>query len=452
MSQKSTAKKICKIVKEAGGEAWYVGGYVRDRLLGKTPKDIDLEVYNIAPDYLPQLLIDNGVNVRAVGRSFPVWTTDDGVDIALPRVEVGDGLHHADNVRIKYDATMPVSEAMKRRDLTINTFMRCGAGDGRLVYCKGAMDDLRYGIIRHQNEKFAEDPLRVFRAARFAAQLDFLVHLDTIELCKKIDTSQLSKERVWGETKLALMSDVPSRFFRVLNQMGQLHYWFPELEACVGVEQPSQFHPEGEVFEHLMLALDYAAQHHTTLPQRLAVLCHDLGKATTKTVENGRILFRGHAKASVIATNKMLARLGLRDIEFTTRAIERHMDIYNLEANHASQKTYNKLFDYVDPAYCFLEVSIADRNGRELPMEVQLPHETQDAYNRWMKYKKESKGQEVTGADLIALGYEPGTYFSPALDLAHKLWLAMVPKREALPQVEYILKKERNKRVKIKIV
>lgn len=85
-------------------------------------------------------------------------------------------------------------------------------------------------------------------------------------------------------------------------------------------------------------------------------------------------------------------------------------------------------------------------------MDVQLPQETQDAYNKWTEYKKKSKGQEITGADLVRLGYEPGSYFSPALNLAHKLWLAMVPKREALPQVEYVLKKERNKRVKIKIV
>lgn len=452
MSQKSTAKKICKIVQGAGGKAWYVGGYVRDRLLGRAPKDIDLEVYNITPDYLPQLLIDNGIIVRAVGRSFPVWTTDDGVDIALPRVEIGDGLHHADNVRIKYDATMPVSEAMKRRDLTINTFMHCGAGDGRLKYCRGAMDDLRNGIIRHQNEKFAEDPLRVFRAARFAAQLDFEVASETIELCKKIDVSHLSKERVWGETELALMSDKPSAFFRVLNQMGQLHHWFPELEACVGVQQPQQFHPEGDVFEHLMLALDYAARHHITLPQRLAVLCHDLGKATTGTIKDGKILFRGHTKAGVIATGKMLARLGIRPDNFTIRAIEKHMDIYNLEANQASQKSYNKLFDYVGSAYCFLEVSLADRNGKGSPIDVQLPHETQDAYNQWVSYKKESKEQEVTGADLMALGYKPGSYFSPALNLAHKLWLAMVPKQEALPQVEHILKKERNKRVKIKTI
>lgn len=450
---KNEAKKICRAIKEAGGEAWYVGGYVRDRLLQKDKylnidrpdtysNDIDLEVYGIDEDKLEYVLSSAGIHVKKVGRSFPVWKSEHGVDIAFPRTEKGDGVHHNSNVKIFFDSKLDKKQAMARRDFTINTFMRGGAGDGKLIYCKGALDDLRNGIIRHQNEKFAEDPLRVFRAARFAAQLGFTVAEETVELCQSIDTTQLSHERIAEETEKALMSHHPSKYFEVLRDMHQLSYWFTPLFECIGVEQPKEYHPEGDVFNHTMLALEYAAQHNKSYNCRLAVLCHDLGKVKTKEIIDGQIKFHGHAELSAILARNLLKILCVseRDAEHIMQAIKAHMKIYDLEKSRASQKSYNKFYDSIMPAGLLLELTECDRHGK--PFSYVDDTGMQYSLHAYSHYTSKPRSSEISASNLIQMGCKPSPAFGPALDFAHKLWLSEVPKREAVPQVLAKLKKE----------
>lgn len=455
MSPKTEAKRICKAIKQAGGEAWYVGGYVRDRLLQTdeyleikrpdvVPKDIDLEVFGIDAETLPEILREAGVNAKKVGRQFPVWTTENGIDISLPREERGDGVHHNTYEWLSFSPDLPVDKAMQRRDFTINTFMRCGAGDGRLVYCKGALDDLRHGIIRHQNNKFAEDPLRVFRAARFAAKLGFELAPETDELCRTIDTRELSKERVAEETKLALMTDKPSRYFMVMKDWEAFRIWFPELALCVGEMQPKKYHPEGDVFTHTMLALDYAAEHRMPFITRLAVLCHDLGKPLTRNCRDGEIKFHGHARAGAQVGHELLQRLCIsnRTQEPILKAVEHHMDIYELEKGAASYKTYNKLFDKVD-ACLLIELTECDRFGTTVPLaekETGLKY-SRAAFSHYFDRLRWERNEEISARDLIVMGWHPSSAFSPALDLAHKLWLSEVPKKEAVPMVLSELRK-----------
>lgn len=436
---KGDATRICKAVKRFGGEAWYVGGYVRDKLIVQRNNqkylgsaDIDIEVFGLSERELESCLSSiNGTSFVKVGRAFPVYTSTAGVDVALPRVEVGDGIHHG-VVDFKIDPTMLPEQAMKRRDFTINTFMREGAGGGKLLACTGAFDDLKHGIIRHQNNKFSEDPLRVFRAARFASQLGFTIAPETIELCKMIDTSHLSRERVAGEAIKALRTERPSKFFYALKEMGQLKAWFPELDALIGCTQPEEYHPEGDVFVHTMLALDYAARHHMGQLVGLAVLCHDLGKPSTRTIINGTPRFRGHGPAGVAPASTLLERLCVKNthIHAILPVVEHHMDVYNLESSGASQKSWNKLFDKVYPEL-LLHTCLCDRNGKGLP-PITTPESTDEAYT---SYWSLDRGQEVTAPDLIAAGLTPSPAFAEALGLAHKMWLSLVPREEALPQV-----------------
>lgn len=454
---KNEAKKICRAIKEAGGEAWYVGGYVRDRLLQTDeyltinrpevyPGDIDLEVYGMDEDKLEDILSSAGVYVKKVGRSFPVWKSEHGVDIAFPRKEKGDGVHHNTNVELMFDKDMDKKEAMSRRDLTINTFMHCGGGDGRLLYCKGALDDLRNGVIRHQNKKFVEDPLRVFRVARFAAQLNFTVARETVELCQRMDTASLSHERIAEETKKALMSDHPSKYFEVLRDMHQLAFWFTGLYRCIGVEQPEKYHPEGDVFNHTMLALDYAAEYKMPYLCRLAVLCHDLGKATTREIVDGEIKFKGHAEASAILAGPLLKTLCVskRSIDLVVGVVRNHMKIYDLEKTKASQKSYNKLYDSC-LAELLIELTECDRNGKgrgltdDESLDFERSRKALTVYNHKICFRTMDK---VTANDLILAGHKPSSAFKPALELAHKMWLADVPHEIALPQVLAKLRKE----------
>lgn len=447
---KGDAIRICKAVRRFGGEAWYVGGYVRDKLIAQQNNqkyigsaDIDIEVFGLNEHELENCLGSiSGTSFVRVGRAFPVYTSTAGVDVSLPRAEVGGGIHHG-VVDFKIDPTMLPEQAMKRRDFTINTFMREGAGGGKLLACTGAFDDLKHGIIRHQNNKFSEDPLRVFRAARFSAQLGFEIALETVEVCKTMDTSQLSHERVAWETIKALHTDKPSRFFRALKAMGQLDFWFPELKACVGCSQPVEFHPEGDVFEHTMLAIDYAAQHNMGQLVVLAVLCHDLGKPATATIEDGVPKFHGHAEAGVAPATDLLRRLCVREphISAILPVVASHMDVYNLEKAGASQKSWNRLFDRSGYPALLLDTCLCDRNGKGRP-EVSTPANTISAEKRF--YHKDPR-EEVSAQLLIASGHKPSPAFSPALALAHKLWLAEVPKKEALPMVLGALRMEERK-------
>lgn len=436
---KGDATRICKAVKRFGGEAWYVGGYVRDKLIAQQNSqkysgsaDIDIEVFGLSERELESCLESiSGTSFVKVGRAFPVYTSTAGVDVSLPRAEVGDGIHHG-VVDFKVDPTMLPEQAMKRRDFTINTFMREGAGGGKLLACVGAFDDLKHGIIRHQNNKFSEDPLRVFRAARFASQFDFTIAPETIELCRMIDTSHLSRERVAWETIKALHTKRPSKFFYALKEMGQLKAWFPELDALIDCTQPEEYHPEGDVFTHTMLALDYAAQHHMGQLVELAVLCHDLGKPNTKAIIDGVPKFRGHGLAGVAPASALLKRLCVKNthIHAILPVVEHHMDVYNLESSGASQKSWNKLFDKVYPEL-LLHTCLCDRNSKGLP-PITTPEVTEGAYIGYCSLNRE---QEVTAPDLIVSGLKPSPAFAEALGLAHKMWLSLVSKEEALPQV-----------------
>ena len=247
LKDKRMAIDIAKLVNKQGGRTFYVGGYVRDEILNKPSKDVDIEVHGITSDELKSILMNLG-KLRTQGASFGVYNLDGyDIDIVQPRKETATGRGHKD-FEVFVDPFIGYEKAAERRDFTINAMME-DVLTGEIVDPFGGYDDCKNGIIRHVNDNtFKEDPLRVLRAAQFASRFGFKIAPETKDVMREMDLSTLSHERVYGEMKKALMkSDRPSIFFETLRDVNQLDTWFPELKAMIGCEQNPIWHPEGDV-------------------------------------------------------------------------------------------------------------------------------------------------------------------------------------------------------------
>lgn len=252
---------------------------MRDRLLGLPVQDHDWVVVGATPEDM----VSRGY--RPVGKDFPVFLhPGTHEEYALARTErktapgyKGFIIHAAPDVTLEQD--------LSRRDFTINAIAE--DADGALTDPYGGMADLRAGILRHVSPAFAEDPVRILRAARFVARFGFSIAPETLELmCSMVNNGEvdaLVAERVWQELARGLMEKTPSRFFTALRECGALAKILPELNALFGVPQPEKFHPEIDCGIHTMLVLNDAAQHGHALEVRFAALTHDLGKGNTPT-------------------------------------------------------------------------------------------------------------------------------------------------------------------------
>ena len=247
--------KLAETVKQNGGRAMLVGGCVRDELMGIEPKDFDVEIYGIAPDKLREILQSFG-KVDAVGEAFTVYKIGLDLDVSLPRRERKTGVGHK-GFTVEGDPEMSFEEASKRRDFTINAILK-DALTGEIVDIFGGREDIKNRILRVvSNETFAEDSLRVLRAAQFAARFEFDISAETVELCREIGLTDLPKERIWGEMeKLLLKAEKPSIGLKWLYDLGVVRQLFPELQTLVGVPQQPEWHPEGDVDVHTLMVAD----------------------------------------------------------------------------------------------------------------------------------------------------------------------------------------------------
>ena len=246
-------------VKEKGGRAFYVGGYVRDLLLNIPNKDIDIEVHGIAEKDLVAILNEIG-EVDYYGRSFGIYALrHEDIEVALPRSEKLLGTGHRD-FEISVDPDMGYKNAALRRDFTINALMMDVLSHEILDYFNGT-DDLNKGIIRHVNDvSFVEDPLRVYRAAQFASRFGFKIDERTVELCKGIDTFVLSRERREEELKKALLkAERAESFCECLKEMNQKDVWFKGVNnlSCLMKYESNRINADNKYyFMVLLLALD----------------------------------------------------------------------------------------------------------------------------------------------------------------------------------------------------
>lgn len=441
------ARRLARAVADRGGRVYYVGGLVRDRLLGRENKDVDVEVHGVTPQTLAEILDTLGERTE-MGASFGVYGLRHcELDIAMPRRERATGRGHRD-FAVDADPFLGTQKAAMRRDFTINAMME-DVLTGEIVDHFGGREDAQRGILRHVNDStFAEDPLRVLRAAQFAARFDFAIAEETLRLCRQMDLRYLARERIFGEMEKALLKAArPSAFFQALRTMDQLDCWFPELAALIGVEQNPRFHPEGDAWNHTMQVVDQAAglrhQAQQPLAFMLAALCHDFGKAVATTVENGVIRSIGHETQGLPLVERFLTRLTseVQLHRYVANMTELHMRPRMLYAQHAGQKATNYLFDASVCPEDLLLLSEADTLGRA----AEEGDEPAKAFlqERLTAFRQLMARPCVMGADLVAAGFAPGKDFSAALAYAHKMRLAGVPKDKALPGVIGFLRRER---------
>ena len=433
------AEKIAASVSEAGGSTYYVGGYVRDKLLGIDNKDIDIEIHGISPEKLADILDSLGKRTE-MGASFGIYGLRGyDLDIAMPRKEEATGRGHKD-FTVYVDPYLGTYKAALRRDFTMNALMQ-DVLTGKVVDHFGGVEDLHKGVLRHVNSKtFVEDPLRVLRAAQFAARFDFTLAPETVELAKAMDLSTLASERIFGELEKALLkAERPSVFFREMSRMEQMTLWFPEVEQLKGIEQNPVYHPEGDVYIHSMQVLDRAAlyREQTKDPMgfMLSALVHDFGKITaTKTTEKG-IQAIGHETEGLPLVETFIRRLtnevGLR--KYVLNMTRLHMRPNRLAADRSRLQATNRMFDEsVDPRGLLL-LAKCDRSLAQCT--EMICEETAFLEERLELFETIMARPYVMGADLVKAGLKPGPAFSDVLSFAHSLRLSGVEKEKALPQV-----------------
>jgi poly(A) polymerase len=437
---KQHAAEIVRTLCERGHQAYFAGGCVRDLLLDREPAD-----YDVATDATPQQVMQIFPETYAVGERFGVVlipesdgatdvpSTSSGqalarqgdrskaaIEVATFRSDVGysDG-RHPDEVRFSKD----LREDVQRRDFTINGMMLDPLFLDKPTLDKttaildfvGGREDLKAGIIRAIGEperRFAEDKLRMLRAVRFAARFDYKIDPATMaaiqKLAPKID--QVSCERVREELTKMLTEGRARRAFELLDTSGLLSEVLPEIAAMKGVEQPPQYHPEGDVFVHTMLLLE-------KLPARCSrtlawgALLHDVGKPPTFRIAPDRIRFDGHVEVGVKMAAEICRRLRFSNYETDQilALVDNHMRFGDVQ--RMKQSTLKK----------FLRLLALDEHLELHRMDCLSSHGQLDSYE-YSRQQLRSMPPEairptplITGRDLIEAGYEPGPRFTEIL-------------------------------------
>jgi tRNA nucleotidyltransferase (CCA-adding enzyme) len=337
-----TAIAIARAARASGGRSLVVGGWVRDRLLGRESKDVDVEVFGVPVPQLRALLEDVG-RVNAVGEAFTVYKVGD-VDVSLPRRESKVGRGHR-GFEVTGDPGLSIEEAARRRDFTINA-VAWDPLTGEYLDPFGGREDLGRRRLRMVDSRtFGDDSLRVLRAVQLAARFELTLDEPTAALCRTIPLDDLPAERVWGELeKLLLQAERPSIGFVLALDLGVVDALFPELRALVGCPQEPDWHPEGDVWVHSLMVIDQARRRLDGLdrPPRVAVMlgavCHDFGKPATTAVVDGRIRSLEHEEAGVGPATAFLDRLNIHTLEgFDVRA-----QVLGMVAHHLKPGMFHK--------------------------------------------------------------------------------------------------------------
>jgi poly(A) polymerase len=412
MSAKELAEKICRELRDAGHQAYLAGGCVRDLLMKREPAD-----YDVATDATPERVQQLFPQSIAVGARFGVIiVTDDStqVEVATFRSDVGysDGRHPD---RVVY-ASSP-GEDVQRRDFTING-MLLDPASGEVLDFVGGRKDLDAKIIRAIGEperRFAEDKLRMVRAVRFAARFGFTIEPATLAAIRKHarDVAQVSAERVRDELTKLLTEGQARRGFELLDETGLLEIVLPEIARTKGVEQPPQFHPEGDVWIHTRLMLErLAAGCSPTLAW--GVLLHDVGKPPTFTPPGGpdeRIRFDGHVEVGAKMAEEICRRL-----RFSNDDTEQ---IVALVTHHLRFKDVPQMKD--STLKRFVRLPKFEEHLELHRLDCLASHGMLDNYEFAQRFLRETPPEQVrpprlvTGEDLKALGYSPGPRFKEIL-------------------------------------
>ncbi|MBD0371459.1 MAG: HD domain-containing protein [Pyrinomonadaceae bacterium] len=433
--------RLARAVKRTGGRALLVGGCVRDSLMNIEPKDWDLEVYGIEPAALRELLETFGT-INIVGEAFTVYKVGHNLDVSLPRRERKTGRGHRAFI-VEGDPLMTIEEATRRRDFTINAILQDPLS-GEVIDPFDGRGDIKRRILRAvSTETFAEDSLRVLRAAQFAARFEFSIEPETVALCCAIDLTDLPRERIWGEMeKLLLRARQPSIGLKWLYDLRVVDQLFPEMKALVGVPQQYEWHPEGDVDVHTLLTVDRAREQINDVPYpkqvtvMLAALCHDFGKPATTEFIEGKTRSRGHEEAGVAPTESFLERLNIHTLDgYDVRA-----QVIALVRDHLKPGEFYRLREEIsDGAFrrlarrCELDllyrVAKADSLGRNAPWVPRERWFTADAQDWFIRRARELEVEQkppapfLMGRHLLEIGLKPGPRVGEITRLVYEMQL-----------------------------
>ena len=415
----STVTSIATAVRDAGGRALVVGGWVRDKLLGlPASSNVDLEVFGVAGDRLRALLETFG-RVEAVGESFQVYKIGD-IDVSLPRRDSKAGRGHRGFV-VTGDPDMSIAEAARRRDFTVNA-ISWDPLTGEYFDPFDGRADLERRLLRVVDpQTFGDDSLRVLRGVQFAARFTLDIEPSTAALCSEIPLDDLPPERVWGEFEKLLFAPKPSVGFTVAMELGVIAKLFPELQALAGCPQEPEWHPEGDVWIHNLQVIDRARTRIDDLarPQQLAVMlgavCHDLGKPATTQFIDGRIRSLDHEEQGVKPAGALLDRLNVNAFD----GYDVRRQVLGITAQHLKPGSWFKVRDEVgDGAFRRLahkvdlellaRVAKSDCEGRQ-------PGQFDCTAMDWFLERARALGVQhrppepiLLGRHLLALGLKPG--------------------------------------------
>ena len=428
---KEAAIEVVRGLRQHGHQAYFVGGCVRDLLLGREPAD-----YDVATDALPQEVMRIFPNTYAVGAQFgvvliPVGEEGTSVSGALPEhpkaIEVAtfrnDGLYsdgrHPDEVRYSRE---PREDAL-RRDFTINGLMLDPLNHDRILDFVGGRADLDAHIVRtigDPERRFAEDKLRMLRAVRFAARFGYQIDGATFAAMQRLapDIEQVSRERIREELTKMLTEGHARRAFELLDESRLLHEALPEVERMKGVEQPPQYHPEGDVWVHTLLLLEMLKPE-ASRTLAWGALLHDVGKPPTFRVAPDRIRFDGHVEVGVRMAEEICHRLRMsnEDREQIAALVANHLRFADvLRMKESTLKRFLRLPRFEE----HLELHRIDCLGS---------HGDLTLYDFVCRKIEETPPSEmrpqplITGSDLIAAGYPPGPPFREMLAAVEDLQL-----------------------------
>jgi poly(A) polymerase len=435
------ATTIVQTLRQGGFQAYLVGGCVRDLLLGREPKD-----YDVATNATPAQVMDTFPETYAVGAQFgvvlvPVPDRDvvgvdqeklssksHAVEVATFRSDIGysDG-RHPDEVRFSLDPR----EDVARRDFTING-MLLDPVSGEVLDFVGGRKDLQAGIIRtigDPEQRFSEDKLRMLRAVRFAARFEYSIEPATFVAMQKLaeQIQVVSRERVRDELARMLTEGHARRAFLLLDESGLLRPVLPEISAMKGVEQPAEFHPEGDVFVHTLLLLENLPN---PCPLTLAwgALLHDVGKPPTFRVAPDRIRFDNHVEVGVKMAEEICRRLRFSndETEQILALVDNHMRF-----GHVSRMKESTLKKFLRmPAF---EEHLALHRADCLASHRNLStYEFIQQKRAEIPVEKMRPAPLVTGDDLIAAGHVPGPRFREILSAVEDAQLeGRLPSRDA---------------------
>ena len=421
----SGLRRLLERLRDAGGRPFIVGGAVRDSLLGLAVKDFDVEVFGLPVEPLKAALAPLGT-VNAVGEAFTVFKltglagVEGAVDVSIPRRDSKVGPGHR-GIAVQGDPGLRPEEAARRRDFTINA-MLFDPFAGEILDFFGGRRDLDARVLRAVDpSRFGEDPLRALRAVQLAARYGLEVEPATARLCGTMPLAELPAERVFGEIeKLLLKAPRPSLGLRLLREWGLLSQVAPELLPLAGTPQDPEWHPEGDVWIHTLLAVDQAVPLVADLdpPRALAVvlgvLCHDLGKPSTTQFEDGRLRSRGHEEAGRDPTLRLLDRWNVH----TRHGYDVRAQVLALVGNHlkpgqlyddrdrVSDGAIRRLAAKCEPALLY-RVARADclgRTGDFAPVAMEWFLERV----RQLDVAERPPAPLLKGRDVVALGVAPG--------------------------------------------